>query len=64
LSFDTLAKIQACMELGDRAGVEEQDCQVVQGYNRDDCFSTWRLRDWLEGLRSDLIAKGAPKRPA
>jgi predicted RecB family nuclease len=53
-----LAKIQACMELGDRAGVEEQDCQVVQGYNRDDCLSTWRLRDWLEGLRSTLIEKG------
>jgi uncharacterized protein len=54
-----LSKIQACMELGNRADVDEEDCQTVQGYNRDDCLSTWRLRDWLEGLRSALIAKGA-----
>jgi hypothetical protein len=53
-----LSKNQAHLELGDHTGVEEQDRQVVQGYNRDDCLSTWRLRDWLEGLRSDLIAKG------
>jgi predicted RecB family nuclease len=53
-----LSKIQACMQLGDQAGVEDQDRRVVQGYNRDDCLSTWQLREWLEGLRSDLIAKG------
>jgi predicted RecB family nuclease len=53
-----LAKIQACMELGERTGVDEEDCKVVQGYNRDDCLSTWRLRVWLEGLRSDLIRQG------
>jgi len=53
-----LAKIEACMELGDSKSVDEEDCAVVQGYNRDDCLSTWRLRDWLEGLRSNLIAEG------
>ena len=31
---------------------------VVEGYNRDDCVSTLRLRDWLETLRDGLIAKG------
>jgi predicted RecB family nuclease len=55
----SLSKIQTALELGNHAGVDEQDRQVVQGYNRDDCLSTWRLRDWLEGIRSDLIAKGA-----
>ena len=31
---------------------------AVEGYNRDDCVSTLRLRDWLEGLRVQEIAKG------
>ena len=31
---------------------------AVEGYNRDDCVSTWRLRDWLEEQRSVLIARG------
>ena len=31
---------------------------VVAGYNRDDCVSTWRLRDWLEARRADLVASG------
>ena len=40
-----LSKVQACMELGDRTGVDDEDCRTVQGYNRDDCTSTWRLRE-------------------
>lgn len=31
---------------------------VVQEYNRDDCVSTLRLRDWLEELRAGLAAQG------
>ncbi len=54
-----LAKVQACLELGDAANIDAQDRQVVQGYNRDDCHSTWLLREWLEGLRSRLIEQGA-----
>ena len=30
----------------------------MEGYNRDDCVSTLRLRDWLEHLRSDLVRSG------
>ena len=26
----------------------------IEGYNRDDVLSTWRLRDWLEARRLDL----------
>ncbi len=31
---------------------------VVEGYNRDDCISTLRLRDWLETVRGDAVARG------
>jgi uncharacterized protein len=33
---------------------------VVEGYNRDDCLSTLRLREWLERLRADVESQGAP----
>jgi len=37
----------------------------VEGYNRDDCLSAMRLREWLETLRAGLAAKGAElPRPA
>jgi hypothetical protein len=55
----TMAKVQACLELGDLEGIEDQDRAVVQAYNRDDCLSTWRLRDWLEDVRAELIKTGA-----
>lgn len=29
-------------------------------YNRDDCVSTWMLRDWLEERRGEAIARGWP----
>ena len=31
---------------------------AVEGYNRDDCVSTLRLRDWLEARRAQVIADG------
>jgi len=31
---------------------------AVEGYNRDDCVSTLRLRDWLERHRARLLAAG------
>jgi predicted RecB family nuclease len=53
-----LAKLQAFLELGDLAPVAEDDRNIVEGYNRDDCLSTWRLRDWLEEQRAELVANG------
>ena len=53
-----LAKVQACLELGDLDCIDETDRAVVTGYNRDDCISTWRLRDWLESQRAELIEAG------
>ena len=53
-----LAKVQACLELGDLEFIDEADRTVVVGYNRDDCVSTWQLRDWLEERRDELTAAG------
>jgi len=60
-----LANIQTCLELNDPAAVSEELKETVAGYNRDDCFSAKGLRDWLEQIRTDLIAKGTViERPA
>ena len=53
-----MAKVQACLELGDLDGIGVSERTAVEGYNRDDCFSAWRLRDWLERVRSQLIEAG------
>ncbi|HET9959011.1 MAG TPA: TM0106 family RecB-like putative nuclease [Polyangiaceae bacterium] len=38
---------------------------TVEAYNREDCYSTRSLRDWLERLRAQLIAAGrAVERPS
>ena len=39
--------------------VPKEARDVVEGYNKDDCVSTLRLRGWLEGLRAQLEATGA-----
>jgi predicted RecB family nuclease len=54
-----LAKVQASLELGDFNSIGVEERSVVTGYNRDDCLSAWKLRDWLENVRSELIATGA-----
>jgi uncharacterized protein len=33
---------------------------LIREYNRDDCVSNWRLRDWLEQRRASLEAAGTP----
>lgn len=53
-----LAHIQTALELGDREAVTQELKDTVTGYNRDDCFSAKGLRDWLERIRADLVAKG------
>jgi hypothetical protein len=53
-----LAKVQASLELGDFDAVGAEERTAVAGYNRDDCLSAWRLRDWLEKVRSELVAAG------
>jgi predicted RecB family nuclease len=55
----TLAKVQACLELGDFDAITDPDRVAVEGYNRDDCLSAWKLRDWLEEVRATLVNAGA-----
>ena len=53
-----LAQVQALLELGDASDVGDDERRVVQAYNRDDCRSTWRLRDWLENVRALAVSDG------
>lgn len=54
----TMARLQACLELGDLNSILSTDKDLVTAYNRDDCLSTAYLRNWLEGRRQALIARG------
>ncbi len=60
-----LAKLQARLELNDAAAITDESKDIVLRYNRDDCLSAQRLRDWLEKIRGEMIANGAAiSRPA
>ena len=60
-----LAQVQAFLELGDASDIGDHERRVVEAYNRDDCRSTWRLRDWLETVRASAISEGETiERPA
>ena len=52
-----LRELEKALETG-ATSLPAEVTTVVEGYNRDDCVSTLRLRDWLETLRDGLIAKG------
>ncbi len=53
-----LAKLQASLELEDIPPIDGGTRATVVGYNRDDCRSAARLRDWLEELRGGLVGAG------
>ncbi len=53
----SMFRLQAHLELDDTE-INEADLDAVALYNRDDCLSTARLRDWLEEQRAHLIAQG------
>jgi len=54
-----LATVQTLLEVGDPHAVTDAVRATIEGYNRDDCFSAKSLRNWLEGIRSGLVSKGA-----
>jgi hypothetical protein len=54
-----LRVIERALELGAVAAISEEVRGAVEGYNRDDCVSALRLRDWLEALRASIEAAGA-----
>jgi predicted RecB family nuclease len=49
---------EAMLENGEGSQAPQEMRDIVQLYNEDDCVSTWKLRDWLEGLRAELVAAG------
>ena len=50
--------LEQALELGQRAAITPAACEAVERYNRDDCVSALRLRDWLEALRAGLERDG------
>jgi predicted RecB family nuclease len=56
-----LARFDAWLEMGLFDERSTDVMAAVEQYNRDDCVSTLRLREWLETLRRELEAKsGTP----
>ncbi|MGH2407390.1 MAG: TM0106 family RecB-like putative nuclease [Candidatus Limnocylindrales bacterium] len=41
-----------------RKDQEQRHLDDLAAYNRDDCASTWQLRDWLEDRRREGMARG------
>ena len=39
-----------------RSPQTDETLQSIERYNRDDCVSNWKLRDWLEARRLELAA--------
>ena len=55
----------APLELGYPEAIKDEHRTAVEGYNRDDCVSTFQLRNWLEDIRKELVDGGAAiERPA
>ena len=53
----SLQAFEAVLALGDDPKAVQEILKTIADYNRDDCVSTWRLREWLEQLRSEVEAK-------
>src|SRR5260370_1280044 len=51
------SRLGAAMALGHDLGEISDLLKTIEGYNRDDCLSAMRLRDWLENRRKELGAK-------
>jgi uncharacterized protein len=52
-----LQSYEAAMALGNDLGEIGDLLKTIEGYNRDDCLSALRLRDWLEDRRNELRGK-------
>ena len=50
--------IEHRLELAWDEDVPEKFIAAMEGYNRDDCFATSALRDWLESERAKRLAAG------
>jgi len=60
----SLRTLECALELNEVASITQEVRNTVEAYNREDCISTLRLRNWLEKLRRELVANGMEiKRP-
>ena len=50
--------VENAVAAGDLDEGLEPHRRIVEDYNREDCESAARLRDWLEQLRAEVIARG------
>ena len=50
--------VEQAVEAGDFDDAVQKHCEIVEAYNREDCESAERLRDWLEELRAEAVRKG------
>lgn len=53
-----LRVMEQALEMSAPETVPPEVRDAVEGYNRDDCVSTLKLRDWLERVREEHIASG------
>ena len=49
-----LVRFEAALESGEAEATTGAVRAEIEGYNRDDCLSTLRLAEWLEGCRREL----------
>src|SRR5271166_693158 len=65
-SVAALQTFEAVLTLGRGEEVTKELLESIEAYNRDDCFSALRLRDWLEERRRDVerVRGQALPRPA
>ncbi len=54
----TLLRVEVALEMGLADTIPQDDRETVERYNRDDCLSTYHLRDWLERVREEAIEAG------
>jgi uncharacterized protein len=63
---DATAVLQAfeiALALDDAQDVASQLMPPIEAYNRDDCLSAFRLREWLEARRADLETRSGRTLP-
>jgi len=53
-----LRAMEYALQMNVIAELDDDVRPVIEGYNRDDCLSTLRLRDWLERVRAERVGNG------
>lgn len=50
--------LEYALEFNAPESIPQEVLDAVEGYNRDDCLSTLKLRNWLEALRAGMVKAG------